>query len=1013
MFFRRYIFLGLALLLCALPAQAQETAPGDACIAGEQGFFRRAAAGNAPVDGLNFLYCDGANWLGFLKYDESSSVVFLPAPATEPADGEIANSNWSLWLDEASSQFKLKGKKADGTVVAASAGGLWAAGTGDNIYYSSGSPRVGIGINPPLLALDVNGSIRFSSGGEVCDSTIAGALRYDSGSALELCNGTAWTLMLAQSASAVLSISPTADLSMDITVAGTPGVSSWQTFTVENLGTITSQIMAVTLSNPGNFELNGGTDTCTGNTLAPAATCVIEVRAKSFGNGSYGGTVTIAADNNPSAVLAGTATGACGTIGSTTNGGQLAACNATYKLIVQPSGCADDTSNPACGGADSITKQWSSSSIAYGAYSTTDGPANTSTVVAAAAPGDAPAAQFCANLDLNGFTDWYLPADGELADEIYPVKDTLGGFAASTYWSSRERDNNEKYQVSFSGGTSSYAGNTNIKNIRCARRAYDVSGTGNLGISPGARTDVDYVNRVGDLNNYTDATFTITNNGGAASAVMSTSLSNAADFNITSDSCDGNSIAAAATCTVTVRLNPSTDGVTYTGTLDITGNNGVSANLSGIAYGTCGVIGSVDSGGILAACQPSYRLIVQPVGCADDTTDPDCSAPADLVLRLYQTANGVTGANSGNNGPANTATLVGSGYTVPAAQFCDDLSQGGETDWYLPASNELVSHVYPNNSVLNFNASLYHSSAERTSSSSINYQISFADGSSNQGNKTQSRSIRCARQETGAAPTTVSFDISPSSQTGMDVTGPGDPATGTPVVFTVENTGTGTSGALATSVINSVNFEITADTCNTNTLTAGATCTVTVRPRAYADSNFNGSLSIVDAGNSITQLAGLSGTASGFSAAIAQWLNGVSAGDIYYNSGTPEVGIGTATPNVTLDVVGDIEFTGTITDVSDRRLKTDIQNLSEGQLKNLLALNGVSFKMNNDPEGALEYGFIAQDVEKIYPSLVFKRSEGMLSMNYMGLIAPMVEAIKEQNAQIKSLEARIEALEAK
>jgi hypothetical protein len=39
------------------------------------------------------------------------------------------------------------------------------------------------------------------------------------------------------------------------------------------------------------------------------------------------------------------------------------------------------------------------------------------------------------------------------------------------------------------------------------------------------------------------------------------------------------------------------------------------------------------------------------------------------------------------DGPANSATM--NSATYPAAQFCEDLSIGGFTDWYMPAKNEL------------------------------------------------------------------------------------------------------------------------------------------------------------------------------------------------------------------------------------------------------------------------------------------------------------------------------------
>lgn len=132
------------------------------------------------------------------------------------------------------------------------------------------------------------------------------------------------------------------------------------------------------------------------------------------------------------------------------------------------------------------------------------------------------------------------------------------------------------------------------------------------------------------------------------------------------------------------------------------------------------------------------------------------------------------------------------------------------------------------------------------------------------------------------------------------------------------------------------------------------------------------------------------------------------------------IGIGqTPTAGIELDVLGDIEFTGTITDVSDRRLKDNIENLPNGQLKKITQLQGVSFTMKGDEEQKKELGLIAQDVQPHYPSLISTSpDDGIMSMNYVGIIAPMIEAIKEQQtliseqqAVIDNLTARIEALE--
>jgi hypothetical protein len=48
-----------------------------------------------------------------------------------------------------------------------------------------------------------------------------------------------------------------------------------------------------------------------------------------------------------------------------------------------------------------------------------------------------------------------------------------------------------------------------------------------------------------------------------------------------------------------------------------------------------------------------------------------------------------TGITSVINGPANSAALAALGSSYQAAVFCEGLTIGGYSDWYLPAKNEL------------------------------------------------------------------------------------------------------------------------------------------------------------------------------------------------------------------------------------------------------------------------------------------------------------------------------------
>ncbi|MGZ3788077.1 MAG: tail fiber domain-containing protein, partial [Bacteriovorax sp.] len=120
------------------------------------------------------------------------------------------------------------------------------------------------------------------------------------------------------------------------------------------------------------------------------------------------------------------------------------------------------------------------------------------------------------------------------------------------------------------------------------------------------------------------------------------------------------------------------------------------------------------------------------------------------------------------------------------------------------------------------------------------------------------------------------------------------------------------------------------------------------------------------------------------------------------------VGIGTATPGFTLDVNGSIAAVGALQAHSDRKLKKNIVKV-DNSLEKLLALNGVYFDWRKDEfpqihfEGGRQIGVIAQDVEKVFPEAVSKNKEGIRSVAYTMLIAPMIEAFKEINKRITEL----------
>jgi hypothetical protein len=98
---------------------------------------------------------------------------------------------------------------------------------------------------------------------------------------------------------------------------------------------------------------------------------------------------------------------------------------------------------------------------------------------------------------------------------------------------------------------------------------------------------------------------------------------------------------------------------------------------------------------------------------------------------------------------------------------------------------------------------------------------------------------------------------------------------------------------------------------------------------------------------------------------------------------------------------------------SDRRLKENITDLPS-QLANIMALRTVEFDYIESEGGGHQIGFIAQEVQEIYPDLVGERADGMLTLTDLNKNdARLIKAIQEQQALITAMTARITALESK
>ena len=87
--------------------------------------------------------------------------------------------------------------------------------------------------------------------------------------------------------------------------------------------------------------------------------------------------------------------------------------------------------------------------------------------------------------------------------------------------------------------------------------------------------------------------------------------------------------------------------------------------------------------------------------------------------------------------------------------------------------------------------------------------------------------------------------------------------------------------------------------------------------------------------------------------------------------------------------------------LSDENAKVNIEQITNA-LDIIKQIDGVGFNWKDN--GNKSYGVIAQVVEQILPALVDTNDKGIKSVNYQGLIAFLIEAVKELSNRVEALE---------
>ena len=135
-------------------------------------------------------------------------------------------------------------------------------------------------------------------------------------------------------------------------------------------------------------------------------------------------------------------------------------------------------------------------------------------------------------------------------------------------------------------------------------------------------------------------------------------------------------------------------------------------------------------------------------------------------------------------------------------------------------------------------------------------------------------------------------------------------------------------------------------------------------------------------------------------------------------------GDGTTTRAMQLDhITGSLTTTtGSLGAISDLKLKEDVADATP-KLDEILALRVVNYRLKGNPEAGKALGFIAQEVEEIFPGLVHDIEEldeetGAVTdtskaLKLTPMIPMLVKALQEMHGQLQETNARLAALEKK
>ncbi len=496
--FRRLLAFTLLLtVLTASPARAQLHNAGDPCPEPTAGriFTQEGSAGPS-------LVCNGTT----LEVDESISTgpyargIGTAAPkATLDVNGGVrigADTTCAVAKEgtiryvAASDAYEF----CNGTAWTSLGGGKWLDGTNaGDIYYSAGP--VGVGTSAPKAPLHVAGeAIIGSTTGLACDANREGALRWKTTApkCMEVCDGSSWSCVGCVGALAAFSFTNRTDLSVSASVtsniAPISGINAGCTESVSVSGTGGSPEYRICSTSDCSSVVQ--TWTTATNTLDMQGK-YLQLRATS--SASYATTFTITANVGPTSSnwSITTITSDCGLlpVGTVCADGTVYAgqSGVSTPMFVTRCDAGMAWNGSACTGTrvslpwnDGNTSGYVDTSLtncgAAPCAGVPDGRTDTAVLITedsnSGVAGIQPhqEAQYCADLIINGYDDWYLPSLYEM-NTIYSQRTAIGNFNSSLmYPSSTEYVSSSTWAVRGNDGYLLGVTKQSVAAIRCARR---------------------------------------------------------------------------------------------------------------------------------------------------------------------------------------------------------------------------------------------------------------------------------------------------------------------------------------------------------------------------------------------------------------------------------------------------------------------------------------------------------------------------------------------------------------